>query len=85
MINAAGHILKSSEVNFEGRLQLDLISPHPAHSEKRHISSVSPQATIVESSPEFAVIEVTCSCGTKIQLKCEYVPNNTSQNQKTEQ
>ncbi len=85
MINTAGHILKSSEVNLEGRLQLDLISPHHANSKKRHTSSVSPHATIVESKPEFAVIEVTCSCGTKIQLKCEYAPNDSSQNQKNEQ
>jgi len=27
---------------------------------------------IVESQPEFAVIEITCSCGTGIYLRCEY-------------
>jgi len=27
---------------------------------------------IVENQPEFAVIEITCSCGTKTYIRCEY-------------
>jgi hypothetical protein len=27
---------------------------------------------IAESNSEFAVLEITCSCGSKINVRCEY-------------
>ncbi|MHC4748205.1 MAG: hypothetical protein ACYS18_12960, partial [Planctomycetota bacterium] len=41
-------------------------------------TSVQPQARILESRPDFAVIEITCSCGKKTNLRCEYAPDQSS-------
>lgn len=69
MAKAAGHILKGDDVKLKGRFRLQS-SPGPQRVEDT--SSPAPQVHIVQSQPEFAVIEVTCSCGTKTSLRCEY-------------
>ena len=70
MGRATGHILKSNNVKFEGQFQLDAVQSEPNSSgEERNAASAPPQVRIVENHPEFAVIEITCSCGTKTYLK----------------
>lgn len=80
MQKAAGHILKSSEVKLEGQIRLD---PRCLPAQARVYSreggggdsdSIGAQAgvRIIESNPEFAVIEVVCCCGAKTYLKCQY-------------
>ncbi len=66
MGKTAGHILKSNDVKLEGRFHLDVgqIAPEPTKGEN--------VALIVENHPEFAVIEVSCSCGAKTHIRCEY-------------
>ncbi len=85
MIKTAGHILKDSEVNLEGRLHLDLLQDRTGPATKQNIPLASPQVVIVEKQPEFTVIEVTCSCGSKLQLKCEYASDNPPEAQQIEQ
>ena len=67
-------ILKKDNVRFEGRFHLDLAQAGSAKdgTKQRSAASSAPQARIVESYPEFAVIEVICSCGTGTLLRCEY-------------
>ena len=68
------HVLKTSEVQFEGPLQLSLdpvaapLSSGP--------SPTAPQARIriAENHPEYALVEVTCSCGQTTYVRCEYEP-----------
>lgn len=72
MQKAAGRILKSDQVELEGRLQLDLPHVRPDPSKCATVTSVTQQARMVESHPEFVVIEITCSCGRRTYLKCEY-------------
>ena len=67
-------ILKKDNVKLEGRFHLDLAQDGSAKNglKQRSAASSAPQARIVESNPEFAVIEVICSCGTGTLLRCEY-------------
>ena len=72
MEKAAGHILKSDNVKLEGRFRLDIDQNAPNSSHKRNVTLASAQVHIVENNPEFAVMEVTCGCGTKTRIRCEY-------------
>jgi hypothetical protein len=72
MEKATGHILKSDDVKLEGRFRLDVGQTVPGSSNERNVTSAALQVRIVENHREFAVIEVTCCCGTKTHVKCEY-------------
>jgi len=67
MQKAAGRILKSSEVKLEGQIRLD-----PRFRGDHDSIGAQAGVRIVESNPEFAVIEVVCCCGAKTYLKCQY-------------
>jgi hypothetical protein len=74
MIETSGRILKKDDVELDGQFQLDLglvkyEAPEPA---KLEAPVAEPQARIIENQPGYVVIEVTCSCGTKVCLKCDY-------------
>jgi hypothetical protein len=71
MHKTTAHILKSEEVKLEGRVQLGAPQPGSNLAGTRSGSAVQ-QARIVENNSEYAVIEVTCCCGTKTYVKCEY-------------
>lgn len=66
------HILKSDNVKLEGRFRLNIGQDAPNSSNKRNVTLASAQIRIVENHPEFAVIEVTCGCGVKTHIRCEY-------------
>jgi len=74
MAKTAKRILKSDNVKLEGQFHLDLAQPGSAQNGPKRggAASAAPQARIVENHPEFAVIEVICSCGTGMHLRCEY-------------
>ena len=74
MAKAAGHILKGDDVKIEGQFHLDVgLGQSPTGGQKVPSPALSaPKARVVESHPEYAVVEVTCSCGTKTNLRCEY-------------
>jgi hypothetical protein len=72
MQKAAGRILKSEEVTLEGRIRLDVPHLQPNLPKGTAAASATQQARIVENHPEFAVVEITCSCGRRTYLKCEY-------------
>lgn len=69
------HILRSDEVKLEGRIQLDVVQPEPGH---KGPTPASPQVCIVENHTEFAVLEMTCSCGAKTYVRCEYAGSDSS-------
>ena len=67
------NILKSQDIKLEGSF---VIKPArtaavPANTPVPN-ANIKPQVGIVENQQEFAVIEVTCSCGTKTRIKCNY-------------
>ena len=72
MAKTTGHVLKAADVRLEGQLHLEPANtPGKLLRDKNEILP-APQIHIVENQQEFAVIEVTCWCGRKIYLKCEY-------------
>ena len=79
MQKATGRILKSDEVTLEGRLQLDVPNIQPNLPRGASAAPVTPQTRMVENHPEFAVIEIICSCGRRTYLKCEYTDRESSE------
>lgn len=71
MQKTVGHVLKSNQVQFEGRLQLTLPSRGDRMANQAPASS-DQQVRIVENNSEYVLMEVTCCCGTKTYVKCEY-------------
>jgi hypothetical protein len=69
-----GRIIKGSEVKLEGTYRLGgaQAGVQSAAPRERVVPSAAVQARIIESQPQYAIIEVTCSCGTKTQIRCEY-------------
>jgi len=79
MEKTTGRILKGGDVKLEGTFCLDAGQPAPASAKERNTASVPVQARIVENQPQFAIIEIICSCGTKTHIKCEYNNSNAAQ------
>jgi hypothetical protein len=83
MSTTAGRILKSDKVKLEGQFHLEVTrtgSNLPPHSHQGGAALAEPKVCIAENHPDFAVIEVTCSCGTTMQLRCEYADANVAEN-----
>lgn len=72
MEKVAGHILKSSDVKLEGQFRLDVGQTIPGSANKGNVTSAEPKVSILEKNPEFAEMEVTCCCGAKTHIRCEY-------------
>lgn len=85
MAKAAGYILKASEVKLEGSLCLDVTQNGAGRPRPAGTALVTPQALIAENHPEFAVIEITCSCGTKLLLRCEYADASSAADPKSQE
>jgi hypothetical protein len=84
MVKATGHILKSNDIELQGRFHLDVGQVTPTPAKGKNAALATPQVRIVESQPEFAVMKITCSCGTKTYIRCEY-PDVRSSGQETQQ
>ncbi len=84
MARAAGRILKGKDVQFEGIFTLDIMRAETGQPKQPGAALVEPQVSIIENHPEFAVIEVVCSCGTKMSLRCEYNGEKASKNSQTQ-
>ena len=84
MESPIGHILKSNDVKLEGRFRLD-VGQNAINSANEKNATLSPaQVRIVENHPEFAVMEVTCGCGAKTHIRCEYTDSKSTE-QRTDQ
>jgi hypothetical protein len=83
MGQTTGRIIKSSDVQIEGRYRLDIEqnfqsgqNPDGASHAAHKIGAAPPMAAakvkILENQSEFAVMEVTCCCGRKTIIRCDY-------------
>ena len=83
MGNSTGRIIKAKDIKLDGNFRLNTgyaDSNTPNASAGNGIASgTTLQVNIVENHAEYAVLEVTCSCGAKTHLKCQY--ENTQANQ----
>ena len=72
MAQPANRILKSDEVEIEGRLNLDADTAGQTQQNGRHATAGITKVRILENQNEYAVMEVTCSCGRKTVIRCDY-------------
>ena len=72
MRHSACRILKGSEVKVDGQFTLDIVQAETKPSEEPAAALGEPQVRIAESQSEYSVIEITCSCGTSMFLRCDY-------------
>ncbi len=84
MEKTPGHILKCYDVKLEGHFHLNVGQAPPAAPPMKNAAATAPRVRIVENQPEFAVIEVTCSCGANTHIRCEYT-DAQSTDQETKQ
>jgi hypothetical protein len=86
MPKTAGHILKSDEVKLEGQFRLDVaqVQSQTGGPKEQSPALPAPQVRIVENHTEFADIEITCSCGIKTHLKCEYAGTQVTEESKAQ-
>ena len=78
MVKTAGRILKSEDFKLEGQFHLEIGQRSPDLPKQTVTATSAPKIRMLENHPEYAVIEVTCSCGTKISVRCEYADVQTS-------
>jgi len=76
-------ILKNDSITIEGTHKISHRGNNFAAGGVPSGGGGEPRAEIIQKEPGFAIIEVTCGCGQKIQLRCDYTPsqNNQSENE----
>lgn len=77
MQQAIGRILKGDDVELEGQYRLQVTQPEPSSAESQRLGAARAEVRLVENHAAFAVIEVTCTCGRRTYLRCQY-PSNKS-------
>lgn len=79
MVRTSGRILRSEDVIIDGQYHLDRGQYEIDRDEAQPKAAVSvpTRVCILEDYPEYAVLEVTCACGAKICLRCEYAISKT--------
>ena len=68
------HVLKASEVQSAEPLQLSLDPATPPPTGGSPATSRPARIRITENHAEYALVEVTCSCGKTTYVRCEYAP-----------
>lgn len=82
MVKTSGRILKSEDVVFEGQYHLGMGRVQIGRDESPGKNAVSApaQVRILENHPNYVVLEVSCGCGTKICVRCDYTNSRTPDN-----
>lgn len=66
-----GRVLRANQVQFVGPLQLSIDQATRTRNGAPR-ASASPRIRIVQNTPAYALLEITCSCGTITQVRCDY-------------
>lgn len=72
MMQTINRVLKSDEVEIDGRCHLDIGRPVSSAQPGKNNNSVAAKARILDNTNEYAMIELICSCGKKTLVRCEY-------------
>lgn len=86
MVGTSGRILRSEDVILEGQYLHDAGRTEITRDEPQQKNAVSAptRVCILEDHPQYVVLEVTCACGTKMCLRCEYASARTPNNFQTQ-
>jgi hypothetical protein len=72
MMQTMNRVLKSDEVEIDGRCHLEIgRSSSPAQPGKNN-SGAAAKAKMLDNTNEYALIELICSCGKKTLVRCDY-------------
>jgi hypothetical protein len=72
MMQTMNRVLKSDEVEIDGRCHLD-IGRSVSSAQLGKNNGITPvKARILDNNNEYALIEFICSCGKKTLVRCEY-------------
>ena len=91
MDGSSGRILRNEDVILDGQYRLGAGRPDVVEDEpqQKKMVSASARACILEDHPEYTILEVTCACGSKICLRCEYasahIPNHVQTQDSTDE
>jgi len=67
-----GHVLKANQVQLEEPVRLSIGGTSTLHHSGAAAAEAPARVHVAESNADFAVLEVTCSCGKVIHVHCEY-------------
>ncbi len=63
------HIIKRADVQLEDPYVLDLTK---VHGEDGPLGDAPDRVRVVESDPQYTLLEVTCGCGQKTYMRCDH-------------
>ena len=72
MMQTMNRVLKSDEVEMDGRCHLDIGRCASSAQPGKNNNSIAAKARILDNTGEYALIELICSCGKKTLVRCEY-------------
>jgi hypothetical protein len=72
MIQTMNRVLKSDEVEIDGRCNLGISRTVSQAQPGKSGSIVAAKAKIIDNTSEYALIELICPCGKKTLVRCEY-------------
>jgi hypothetical protein len=73
MTQSVSRVIKNGQIDIEGRFALDLGNfPSPAGQASKNAAAAPAKVRILENQDQYAVMEVTCSCGKKTIIRCDY-------------
>jgi hypothetical protein len=76
MISRAVRVIKAEQVVVNGSVRLEIGGGAPVRTEPSAqagtFADVPQEARIIESNNEYVIIEVTCGCGRKSHVQCNF-------------
>ncbi len=78
MLKTTRRILKADQVTFDDPLALGLDASVQRPNVGTACTSSGPSVRIAQNHPQYAIIEVTCTCGETTYIRCEYAAANPS-------
>jgi hypothetical protein len=72
MMQTTNRVLKSDEVEIDGRCHLDIGRSVSSAQLGKNNNCAAAKARIFDNTNEYAMIELICSCGKKTLVRCEY-------------
>jgi hypothetical protein len=73
-----GQVLKANHVRVEAPMRLSIDGVGMPRGAGVHRPEAHPRVRIAQSDPAYAVLEITCSCGKVVHVRCDYAADPAS-------
>lgn len=64
-------VIKAENAKIDGQVSLELKTA-PASSSRQAGPACQNEAKIIEKNSQYMIVEITCTCGKKTLLRCEF-------------